>query len=1002
MRPHRLAFCALGPYADEVEIDFDPLVEEGLFLIHGPTGSGKTFLLDALCFALYGDVPGERGRHTLRSDHAPLDVSPWAELEFTSQEHRWRVRRSPEHERAKMRGKGTTRRLAEATLERREGDTWQAVARKIREVNDEINEMVGLTAHQFQQVILLPQGRFEQVLRSNSEDREKLLRTLFDTTIFESASSWLDGEAKSRREAASEQERELANLRRQSAERWRSVTDEADESWPADQAVLDKLVQSAESLKKSAAATAESTDETLDAARSTHSTVERIAEHWDRRAALHEHRDKLAEEQPAIDAQRKTLGLADAAEALRQVLDVEQRHRDEFARRTTQVNEQITAVADLCGEALSLPDDLAMPVADEISTLANLHAIGSALAVHRSKLDGLTGDATRATGLESSAALERDDEAGDLRVEEQESAAATEHEEQRRAAEAELAAARSAADRVADLRAAADQATRRAEASAELEALRHDLVAAATALTDAVRATLDRRCEALDLRQRHLDGIAAVLAGTLTSDTPCPVCGSTDHPAPAEPSPDAIDAQDVEEAEARITETQKAETRARRVDQQLAAKAAELRGTAGDAADDPDGAAERADEVTAQLQAASELAAQVEELANAVASHQDAVTSAQEAAKQAALGAAAAAERAQAAEKDAANLRAGIAAAIGDVDPAAAVVGAEAVDAAIKTLSSAASDRAEAEAAFRTTTATLTEQLEPSPFATPDGARDALRSPEERDETRQRIEMHDTATRDIDRDLKADELQDLPDERPDTATSADAVTETEDAARAANAHRTRTADAHKDISGWADNHRRRTKTHTRALAEAELWSTVADRCNGRTAPKVSLQRWVLSAYLEEICTFANRRLNSMTGGRYRLGVHRDREWGGGKAGLGLRVHDTYTGSEREVSTLSGGETFQASLSLALGVADGVTAHTGGVRLDALFVDEGFGTLDSEALQLAMDELDRLRDGGRTVGLISHVGELRERIRTGIEVRPTDGGSTINVGAVSRP
>ena len=98
MKPHRLAFCALGPYADEVEIDFDPLVEEGLFLIHGPTGAGKTFLLDALCFALYGDVPGERGRHTIRSDHAALNVSPWAELEFTSQGHRWRVRRSPEHE----------------------------------------------------------------------------------------------------------------------------------------------------------------------------------------------------------------------------------------------------------------------------------------------------------------------------------------------------------------------------------------------------------------------------------------------------------------------------------------------------------------------------------------------------------------------------------------------------------------------------------------------------------------------------------------------------------------------------------------------------------------------------------------------------------------------------------------------------------------------------------------------------------------------------------------
>ena len=162
----------------------------------------------------------------------------------------------------------------------------------------------------------------------------------------------------------------------------------------------------------------------------------------------------------------------------------------------------------------------------------------------------------------------------------------------------------------------------------------------------------------------------------------------------------------------------------------------------------------------------------------------------------------------------------------------------------------------------------------------------------------------------------------------------------------------------------------------------------------------SLQRWVLSAYLEQICEFANRRLSSMTGGRYRLSVHRESERRGAQAGLGLRVHDTFTGAEREVSTLSGGETFQASLSLALGVADVVTQRRGGVHLDVLFVDEGFGTLDSEALQLAMDELDRLREGGRAVGLISHVSELRERIHTGIHVHPTDQGSAISVGAIS--
>ena len=289
--------------------------------------------------------------------------------------------------------------------------------------------------------------------------------------------------------------------------------------------------------------------------------------------------------------------------------------------------------------------------------------------------------------------------------------------------------------------------------------------------------------------------------------------------------------------------------------EQLAEESAELRGRAGDTADDPEGAAALAEEVSALLQTATQLAGQVEGLGKTVTAHRDNAIAAEPADKQAALDA----------------------------------------------------------------------LIAPSPFATPEEARAAVRSVEERGVIRQRVDTYDTESRDVHRDLETDALQGLPEERPDTDAPADVLADAEAAARAANDRRTITADAHTAINGWAADHRGRNKTYAITLAEAELWSTVADRCNGRMPPRVSLQRWVLSAYLEEICVFANRRLGTMTGGRYRLSIHRDREWGGGKAGLGLRVHDTYTGREREVSTLSGGETFQASLSLALGVADVVTS-----------------------------------------------------------------------------
>ncbi len=227
MKPHRLQLVALGPYAGEVDINFDPLVEEGLFLIHGDTGAGKTFLLDALCFALYGKVPGDRAPDSLYSDHADQSIKPRAELEFTAQETRWRVTRTPAHSVPKKNGMGVTNRGHKAELHRLDGKDWVPISHKVSEVTDTITDKVGLTAEQFQQVILLPQGQFQKVLRAGSNDREKLLRTLFDTALYEQATYWLERQAKERRAAVSDSERDLAGLRKKAAERWFDIKDDS-------------------------------------------------------------------------------------------------------------------------------------------------------------------------------------------------------------------------------------------------------------------------------------------------------------------------------------------------------------------------------------------------------------------------------------------------------------------------------------------------------------------------------------------------------------------------------------------------------------------------------------------------------------------------------------------------------------------------------------------------------------------------------------------------------
>ncbi len=813
MRPHHLAFCALGPYPGEVEVDFDELLSEGLFLIWGPTGAGKTFLLDALCYALYGEVPGERPYDTLPSDHAPPEVSPWVELEFAAQGDRWRIRRVPAHERAKKRGSGTTEEDASADLKRLVGETWHPVAPKIHEVNPEVERLLGLTASEFQQVVLLPQGRFEQVLRSKTADREKLLRTLFDTSIYASAASWLDNRAQQLREAAAGIERDLLVLRRRVADEWHRVfpNDEGDGSpgdsvepseagdsahakWPVDQTQLDKLLRQASSAADLAADAADDADTKLETANDNREHAALLAKRWDRRTCLRQQLGNLADARARISASQRDLLLADAAEKLRKLLDDEESSRDEL---------------DQC-----------------ITNLAE-HYVASEKAVR-----------------------------------------------------------------------AAKQATR------------------------------ERRLTERNLLRRYLKGIAAVLAAELDDTEPCPVCGSLTHPNPAEPSDDAVSVEDVESASEALGLAVSAEAGAAHEWEEISSRIDELPSRASDTAEDHDAIA------SVQVVEPS-----FGEPQNSAAKH--------------------------------ANARAVLDALTGK------------------------------RAAHKALADTLDSHIKRSPFASADEARSALLDDAERKRLRNEVNNHDQLTDEIGRKLSADELQDLPDERPDTAATEQAVREWKEAAKFARTHHTRVADACDAIGGWTEEHRDADAQHATALAEADLWSAVADRCNGRSAPRVSLQRWVLSAYLEQICEFANRRLGAMSGGRYRLSVYRESERRGAKAGLGLRVHDAHTGAEREVSTLSGGETFQASLSLALGVADVVTARTGGVRLDVLFVDEGFGTLDSEALQLAMDELDCLREGGRAVGLISHVSELRERIHTGIEVHRTDNGSDITVGAISQ-
>lgn len=1019
MRPHRLELEAFGPYADRQEIGFDELEREGLFLIHGTTGAGKTYLLDALCFALYGEVSGERSVKGLRSDHAVPDAVPRVALEFSAAGERWRVERSPACSLPKSRGSGNTNRAAKASLQRLRGGGAEPVARSLSEVNREVNRLVGLDAAQFRQVILLPQGRFAEVLRARSEEREALLKTLFDTALYERASFWLEEQAKEVRGAVLDGQRELEGLRRQAghiAAPWAELEanppdaglsdagiadgETPDPDTPADQAALETLLARLGDACQASAATLEASGAELERMRRQQQEIAQLAERHDRRADALRRQGEWERQRPAIEEQRASLTLAERAEGLRVSL-----RADDDARAARQAQER-RLEALLCAaergrdQALALPDalialDLLRPPAPEA-----LQRAGQALAARRAELEALDRiDRDARTAAAAAAAAAEASTAAAERVAKGE-ALLQRYQLDRQACEGQLLQARSAADRIDGLRGAEREAS---QLLAALEALESADRREAETLARSNGADQERnraQTALLELRERQLAGMAARLAEGLRPGQACPVCGSPDHPAPAEAAADAVTDAAISEAVRRLTA---ADEGARQAATELArarAERAALRDRAGEADSDPLAARRAAAAAREAVSRCAEAAARVPELEQRLtgldADRQRFERKLTELREQQS----AQRQRALEGEKRAAELVARVAGQLGaGVAPTAALATLPPLEKALAALADVAGEVERLSARAAESGRRLASDLEAAAFPDSAAARAALQEEGVRRGWRQRIEAWETEGQRLRGLLEAPELRELPEQRPDTAAAATRLAD-------ADAARTRAVESHTRAEAVQRELARLTLLHREGEADlvarrerAELLWGVADRCLGRSHPKISLQRWVLSAYLEEICRYANQRLELMTAGRYQLRLCDEEARRGVKAGLGLRVLDAHTGEEREVSSLSGGETFQASLALALGVADTVQAHSGGVALETLFIDEGFGSLDPDNLQLAMDELDRLRQGGRMIGIISHVGALRERIRQGIEVIASDRGSRLVVGTM---
>lgn len=987
MRIHAVTMTGFGPYRDTETVDFDAFDDDGIFLITGRTGAGKTSILDAITYALFGSIPRYDGTagEKVRSDYiGPTDPCV-VTLEFSTSEARYLVSRSPAHERPKLRGGGTTTAAATFELAVRHDTGWEVIESRLGNAETRVEEIVRLNAKQFLQVILLAQGQFQEFLVATSERRRDLLRMLFDTRRFSDYGDTLYSRARSLgAQLAASSTAISTNVESLSRETGQPVPGTVDLESGAGVAEWVTELAAAQQQTVTAATAARTVTQTdRDAARQLLDVATSTAERQARRTRSLARQAELEQQRAAIGRSRERL-----AEARRASLAWHAVEASRAARRAFDSASDARAAAEhtfrrLLPEAPIDPDSLAGSAQQLTEQQGSLRGH----AEREQSLGGLEAAAHRSTTeLEAFDQQVRADAGSRAALSTQLTTLKASLDDLEKAAggvtDADHAVAVLAARHLAALAAQATTIELQLALEAQLAAGRD--VTAASAARDAVRA-----------RQRA--GLAGTLAQSLRPDEPCLVCGSSTHPSPAALADDHVDDDAVERAEAAYEQADVCSREADRVVDLLRVRLGHETSAAGD---------ETREALALQLEAAELKAAQARDAAVALA-----------AAKATRDDLTAEVERLDEAARLASDRHTALVAAQ-SASGARLKAAADSLTEARGTHASVADRLAEVQSFARATHAllaattrldevaerdevaaqALAEALADHQFDDADGVSSARLAAPEQAALESTIAAHDAETQAVATALASDDLSDLPDTPVDVGApqgSFDAADAAHQAAIGAESSARRQLAT---IQGLADQVLQALNAAHDVREHYAVLNRLASTVRGQTpnTMKMMLETFALAAELEEIVTAANTRLRTMTGGRYEF-LHSDAvARGGAQSGLALDVLDAYTGETRSPQSLSGGEKFQASLALALGLAEVLTNRAGGLRLDTLFIDEGFGSLDSDTLETTMATLDNLRAGGRTIGLISHVEAMKESIPAQLRVDQTEGGwSTIH-------
>ncbi|MGI8986495.1 MAG: AAA family ATPase [Nocardioidaceae bacterium] len=994
MHLHRLELTAYGPFAGTEHVDFDALAQAGLFLLTGHTGAGKTSLLDAVCFALFGSVPGAReqtGR--LRSDHAESGVAPRVQLELTVGGRRLRVVRSPTWWAPRKRGRGEPiKQQPTATLAERIDGAWRPLSSRIPEVTQQLQSLLGMDVRQFTQVAMLPQGQFADFLRAGADERRNVLERLFGTARFRSIEQWL---VDHRRTCNTRAENALALLRRSvhqvAGAAAVEVPEECPDAWPdwmaATLAVLDASSTEAATREELTRKAHEATRAALEDAKILHglrvrglqarSDLQRLRS-AQARAAVDARRLEAAERAAPARGHLERLDTATTALVLRQTA------ADEACRRAAAIALPVPDPASPCGDKVTAAEELVLRAGLQVEAATALQDTVREHGAAQRWLDSLRVELAGARVSVQEIAVRLADAPG-----------------HRRDLERRLSRAQRSAAQEQRWRADLARSCRARDAAVALPPARQEQQRVVE-LCNAANAELNRRTALVnDVVRARLEGAAAWLAGRLADGADCPVCGSVDHPRPHPSIQDHPTEADEQEARHQVEVSRTATSTTAAMVTDAGEAVARLEATSdGRSPEDARLAVERA---AAELEAAGAAADQATELHDELSALEAALTHDRDQQQTAAAKVTELTERLRGLEQQHRDRGARLIAALGpELDLPAHLARVLQVDSASRDVLRALRDLMAAGSEHASAQAGAHRAADVAGFADLSAVRAAALPAVELSRLREHLQDHRDELLRVEDVLTDPEVvaalarpeppvEELLGRLTDQAAASSAAARTASVLRARRQEVSRLATATQAARlAWLPQQR------TAALADS-----MACLVEGKAADnhlRVSLSAFVLGSRLRQVVDAANERFTPMSSGRYSFEYTMDKSAGDRRSasgGLGLLVRDQWTGQTRDPRTLSGGETFWASLSLALGLSDVVTHETGGVELHTLFVDEGFGSLDADSLDDVMDVLDSLRSGGRTVGVVSHVETMRERISVQVRVGKDRIGSTVH-------